>query len=438
MNTKMVMDTRVATPLNGNGKGQHSVDVAELMLSAETATLKRSVMRDLLKLAVAPDIISLAGGLPAGEFLPVEQLRICLDAVLRRDGLRALQYSPMHEPLRHWITGYMRSRGVACEPEQVFITNGAQQGLTILSRLLLDPGQPAVIEAVTFTGIQQVTAGRGAVVYTVPTDLRHGVDVDALEEAMRRQTRPRLAVVIPDFHNPLGVSLPAEKRARIAELAARYRVPVIEDDPYSALRFAGQPLLPVKAYDEAGMIFYLGSFSKVLAPASRLGWIVAPAHLLPRITVLRESIDLESSTMMQRAVSRFLEQGWLEPHLARFNAANRVRRDAMLASLEQHLGGFAVWTEPEGGLFVWVTLPEAVDAGDQLPAAIERQVAYVPGAAFAMDGGFRNTLRLNFSNVRPELIPTAIERLAGVVRKGDGGKEGNRENFRELVGGRER
>lgn len=415
----MVLATTVEAPVNGNGKGWHGVE--EITLSAETATLKRSVMRDLLKLVVAPDIISLAGGLPAGELLPVEQLRASLDAVLRRDGLRALQYSPMHEPLRRAIADRMRSRGVPCEPEQVFITNGAQQGLSILSRLLLDPGQPAVIEAITFTGIQQVTAGRGAALRTVPTDLRSGVDVDALEEAMRRQPRPRLAVVIPDFHNPLGVTLTAGKRARIAELAARYRVPVIEDDPYSALRFAGQPLPPIKAYDEAGMVFYLGSFSKMLAPASRLGWIVAPAHLLPRITVLRESVDLESSTLMQRAIGYFLEQGWLEPHLARFNAANCLRRDAMLAALEQHLGGWARWTAPEGGLFVWVTLPEGIDAWDLLPAAIERQVAYVPGAAFAVDGGFRNTLRLNFSNVQPELIPTAVQRLAGVVRRGTEG-----------------
>ena len=241
-------------PVNGNGRHGHAL---EPVLSAETTTLKRSVMRDLLKLTVAPDIISLAGGLPAGEFLPVEAFRECLDAVLRRDGMRALQYSPMHEPLRQWIAATMRARGVDCLAEQVFITNGAQQGLTILSRLFLDPGKPAVIEAVTFTGIQQVTAGRGAVVRTVPTDLTTGVDVDALEAAFRREPKPRLAVIIPDFHNPLGVSLTIEKRIRIAELAARYGVPVIEDDPYSSLRFEGRKLPPIKAFDEAGFVFYL-------------------------------------------------------------------------------------------------------------------------------------------------------------------------------------
>lgn len=415
MRVNSVVEGVVSAPANGNGNGWHGVKL-QPVLSAETATLKRSVMRDLLKLAVAPDIISLAGGLPAGELLPVDELRQCVDAVLRRDGMRAMQYSPMHEPLREWIAGYMARRGVDCRPEQVFITNGAQQGLAILSRLFLDPGEPAVIEAVTFTGVQQVTGGRGAIVRTIPTDLATGADVDALEMAFRQRPRPRLAVIIPDFHNPLGVSLSAEKRLRIAELAARYGVPVVEDDPYSALRFAGQPLPPIKAYDQDGLVFYLGSFSKILAPTARLGWIVAPAALLPKVTVLRESIDLESSTLIQRAVSLFLEQGLLDAHLARFNAANRLRRDALFAALEQHLGDVATWTRPEGGLFTWVTLPPAVDAWDMLADAVERQVAYVPGAAFAVEGGYRNTLRLNFSNVRPELIPVAVARLAEVVR----------------------
>ena len=373
-------------------------------------------MRDLLKLTVSPDIISLAGGLPAGEFLPVEAFRDCVDAVLRRDGMAALQYSPMHEPLREWIAAAMRARGVDCRAEHVFLTNGAQQGLTILSRLFLDPGAPAVIEAVTFTGIQQVTAGRGAVVRTVPTDLSSGVDVDALEAAFRRTPKPRLAVVIPDFHNPLGVSLTIEKRLRIAELAARYGVPVIEDDPYSSLRFEGRQLPPIKAFDEAGFVFYLGSFSKMLAPATRLGWIVAPAALMPRITVLRESIDLESSTLMQRAVCLFLERGLLDAHLQAITAANRQRCNLLLEALHLHLGDLATWTQPEGGLFVWVTLPKEVDAWDMLPEAIARQVAYVPGAAFAVEGGFRNTLRLNFSNVQPEKIPVAVERLAAVIQ----------------------
>jgi 2-aminoadipate transaminase len=371
----------------------------------------------MLSLTAAPDIISFAGGLPASEYLPVAQYRSCLNKVMERDQSRSMQYSPQFLPLREWIAAHMARRGLRCQPEQVFITNGAQQGLAILSRLLLDPGQPAVIEQVTFTGIQQVTVGRGADVRTVPTDLSTGVDVDALEEAFAQSPRPHLAVIIPDFHNPLGVSLTADKRQRIAELAARYNVPLIEDDPYSSLRFMGEPLLPVTAYDDAGITFYLGSFSKILAPAMRLGWIVAPLDLIPQITVLRESLDLESSILTQKAVYEFLSQGYLENHLATFNRANRERMEVLVDSLNIHLGDVATWTHPEGGLFIWVTLPEYVDTWEMLPRAIEHKVAYVPGGAFVVEGGYRNTMRLNFSNATPEKIREGIAQLAEVIHE---------------------
>lgn len=387
-----------------------------LALSTEASYLKRSVMRDLLSLATSPDILSLAGGLPASEYLPLDQYQQCLNQVLHREGARCMQYSPQYQPLREWIAGYMRRRGVDCDAQQVFITNGAQQGLTILSRLLLDPGQTAVIEAATFTGIQQVTAGRGAVARPVPTNLATGVDVAALEESFRQSPRPRLAVIIPDFHNPLGVTLSLEKRQQIAGLAARYGVPIIEDDPYSALRFMGDPLPPIKAFDEAGFVFYLGSFSKMLAPSVRLGWIVAPTTLIPKITVMRESIDLESSILTQEAVYEFCSQGLLDAHLQDFNAANRERRDALMAALREYLGEIASWTQPEGGLFVWLTLPEEIDTWALFEHAVEQKVIYIPGAAFAIDGSQRNAMRLNFSNLRPDAIQEAIRRLAEVIR----------------------
>jgi 2-aminoadipate transaminase len=369
-----------------------------------------------LGLAVDPGIVSLAGGLPASELLPTAELRACIDAVIERDGPRALQYSPPWEPLREWIATFMRSKGIACQPAEVFLTNGAQQGMALLSRLLLDRGQTAVIERVTFTGVQQVTAGRGAAVRLLPTDLQTGADMEALEEALRQEPRPRLIILIPDFHNPLGVSLSEEKRRRAASLAASYGVPLLEDDPYSPLRFEGRAVPPIKAFDTAGMVLYIGSFSKLIAPGIRLGWIVAPAELATPLTVLRESIDLESSALMQRAVALFLERGHLEPHLARLTGANRVRRDALTAALQEHLGDMATWTRPEGGLFVWVTLPQDIDTWESFEAALQRKVAYIPGAAFDVAGGSRNTLRLNFSNVSPERIPTAVERLARALK----------------------
>ena len=386
-------------------------------LSQTSTHMRRSVMRDLLGLAVSPDIISFAGGLPAADCLPLDQFRDCLDTVLRRDGPRALQYSPPFAPLRDWLAASMRSRGVDCAVENIVITNGAQQGLEIAARLFLDPGDAAVVEEVTFTGVRQAVDGRGALALTIPTDLATGVDVDSLEMALRSSPRPRLAILITDFHNPLSVSLSLEKRERIAALAAQYEVPIVEDDPYSPLRYAGAALPPIKAFDSAGAIIYVGSFSKMLAPAVRLGWIVAPAALIPQITVLRETIDLESSGLMQRAVFEFVSRGYLEPHLARLNAANRERQAALLAALDGRLGGVARWTAPQGGLFVWLTLPEGVDTWAMFEAAVARKVAYIPGAAFAVNGGHRNALRLNYSNVKPEAIAEGVKRLAEVITR---------------------
>jgi 2-aminoadipate transaminase len=386
------------------------------VLSREGTNLQRSVMRELLRFAVDPEIISLAGGLPASEFLPLDGLRECLDLVLAREGPKALQYSPQHLPLRAWIAEYMGSRGVSCTPEEVFITNGNQHGLAILSRLFLDPGAPAVIEEVTFTGVHQITVGRDADVRTVPTDLDSGVDVEAFEKALGREPRPRLAVLITDFHNPLGVSVAAENRGRLAEMAARYGVPLVEDDPYAPLRFGGDPLPPIKAHDEAGMVFYLGSFSKMLAPALRLGWMVAPAELIPRITTLRESFDLESSTLIQRAVAEYLARGLLPDHLTAISGAHGARCSAMLEALDQHLSGLARWSRPQGGVFVWASLPEEMDTAELFHLAIQKKVAYIPGGVFSVDGSTRNAVRLNFSNVKPEAIREGVARLSEVVR----------------------
>jgi 2-aminoadipate transaminase len=373
-------------------------------------------MRELLRFAVDPNVISLAGGLPASEHLPLEGLRESIDRVLTRDGPRALQYSPQLLELRAWIAEYMGSRGVRCTAEEVFITNGNQHGLAILSRLFMDPGDPTVIEEVTFTGIHQVTLGRDSAVRALPTDLDFGVEVEAFEEALKAAPAARFSVLITDFHNPLGVSVAEEKRGQLAELAARYQVPLIEDDPYAPLRFRGDDIPPIKAHDEAGMVFYLGSFSKMLAPALRLGWIVAPAELMQRITTLRESFDLESSTLYQRAVTDFLNRGMLEPHLEAISATHGERCDTMLGALDEHLSGVARWSKPDGGVFVWVSLPDHIDTTEMFHKAIEEKVAYIPGGVFSVDGSTKNALRLNFSNVTPETIREGVARLAGVVQ----------------------
>jgi len=376
-------------------------------------SLKRSVMRDLLKHAVDPNILSLAGGLPAADALPVAEYAECLQTVIARDGAKALQYAPMSAALREWIAGYMQQRGVACTPDQVFITNGNQQGLTILARLFLNPDDTALIENIVFTGVQQSVQAADARIIALPTDPVHGLDLDALETGMKRGAK--LAIVIPDFHNPLGVSLSSESRQRIADMAAHYGVPVIEDDAYSALRFAGSALAPVKAYDRAGWVFYLGSFSKMLAPGLRLGWMIVPEDLMPRIQVMREAIDLESSTLTQRAVAEYVTTYGLR-HLPRLRTLHHERYIALNHALETHFGERATWTHPEGGLFMWLTLNEPIDTWALLDRAIKAGVVYIPGNAFAIQGGADNTMRLNFSTLPADKIAQAVERLAEVIK----------------------
>ena len=395
------------------------MDTLTFPLSTVARQLQRSVMRDLIALASRPEVISFAGGLPAADCLPLEEIETCLDAVLTTEGRRALQYGPPYQPLREWIAELMRGRGVACDVENVFITNGAQQALEILARLLVDPGAPAVVEALTFTGIGQVMQAHGAALRTAALDLTDGVDPADLERALTAGGPARVAAVIPDFHNPTGASLPPASRPALAQAAARTGVPLIEDDPYSLLRYAGETRPPIKAYDEAGLVFYIGSFSKIGAPALRLGWIVAPRALVPRLMVLRESLDLESSQLLQRVAYELARRGYLAAHVQKLNDTNRVRRDAMLSALARELGDLATWTVPSGGLFLWVTLPAHLDTAALFPTALEHQVAYIPGVHFAAEGGYTNALRLNYSNASPERIDEGIRRLASVIRQTD-------------------
>jgi len=385
--------------------------------SQESAHVKRSVLRELLRHAVDPNIISLATGLPSSELLPTRQFDECVRTVIARDGASAMQYSPQIMPLREWLADYMTRRGVPSEAENIYITNGCQHNMSLLSRLFVNLGDTAVIEEITYVGVMQATGGHGAALRLVPSNLSTGVDIDALEAAFAQEPRPKLAILIPDFHNPLGVSITPEKRQRAAQLANQYQVPLVEDDPYSPLRFIGEMPAPIKHYDTDGYVFYSGSFSKILAPGVRCGWIVAPVDVVRYIERLREADDLETSTLIQRSIYEFLRRGWLEEHLAQLNEANKIRRDTLLAALDTHLGSYATWTEPEGGIFVWVTLPEHINTWDMVKDAIDHQVIYVPGGEFSVNGGYKNTMRLNFSNVSVANLSEGIRRLGGVIQK---------------------
>lgn len=372
-------------------------------------------MSDLAEVILRPGMISFATGLPPSGMLPTEALKECTQRVVERDGSQALQYGPPYAPLRQWIAEYMRGRGVECEPDNVFITNGAQQALDLVSQLFLDPDDVAVLERVTYMGFWQVALKR-ARPRPVGTDLRGGIDMDSLERAFAEEPSPRMAFLIADFHNPLGVSLSKTQREKVAALAAEHQVLVIEDDTYSLLRVEGETPPPIKAFDRDGWVFYCGSFSKVVAPAMRMGWTIVPTELLPTMYGMRESLDLQSSALTQRIVAEFLTQTDFPAHLERYRNLLRERRDAMLSGLRSYFSDLGSWTRPEGGFFIWLELPGGLDSMTLLHEAVERQVAFVPGTAFTAGDEAQSALRLSYSNVTPSQIEEGLPRLAGAVR----------------------
>lgn len=380
-----------------------------------THGMKRSVLRQMIAVTAQPGILSFAGGLPAPELFPNEAFAEAMAQVLR-DPL-SLQYGPPQAALKAQIVSLMAQRGVTCAPEQVFITTGAQQGLDVLTRFLLNPGGTMLLENIVYTGAQQVLAPFQPRILTVPTDLATGMDVDAIEAHLARGERPAYLYSITEAHNPLGVSLSQAKRHQLVEVAQQYGVPIVEDDPYGFLMYDDQPLPPLRALDETQVI-YLGSFSKILAPALRLGWMVAPVDLIPKLTVVKEMGDLESSVLIQRAAATFLASGHFPEHLARLKAEYRRRRDTMLTALDAHFPPEARWTRPRGGMFIWVELPGHVDTAALLDVAIaQEKVAFIPGHAFGVEPGCgRNSLRLNFSNATPDKIEDGIARLGRVIR----------------------
>ena len=382
-------------------------------LAAWTRAIRRSALQDLLIATASEDVISLALGLPAADLFPGAALGAAVARLLDRDP-RALQYGPPSSELRDFVVALMRRRGVACAPEQVFLTAGAQQGMSLLARLLLEPGSTVMLEDHCYTGFQQVLAPHAVRIVAMPTRLETGLDVGAVERALQGGIRPALLYAMADGHNPIGASMPVEERKRLVGLARSYGVPILEDDAYGMMSYDGEEPPALRAFD-ADWVFHVGSFSKTLAPALRTGWIVAPERFLGPLASLKESSDIDTATLGQRAVAAFVASGAFEEHVARLRTEYARRRDAMFAALQRCFGTGARWSHPRSGFFIWVDLPEGVDAGRLFEVALERErVAFVPGAAFAVEGAVpaRSALRLNFSFPPPERIEEGVARIA--------------------------
>lgn len=397
-----------------------------------TQHLTSSVIRELLKYTQRPEMISFAGGLPAPEVFPITQFAAACQKVLKESGAAALQYSTTegYPPLREMIARHVARYGIKAEPENVVITAGSQQALDLIAKLLINPGDRILVEAPTYLGALQAFNVFGAEYVSVPTD-EDGLQTDRLDEALR--SGPKFMYVLPNFQNPGGVTLSLERRRLLVALADKHGIPIVEDDPYGQLRYEGEHIPTLLVLDREtrgirddngynlGNVIYMSTFSKTLAPGLRLGWIIAPVEVIARLVQLKQGADLHTSTFAQMVAYEVARGGFLDQHIHLIRQVYRERRDVMLEALQTHFPAEVTWTHPEGGLFLWVRLPEGMNCHTLLEAALKVNVAFVPGTAFFTPDVPRDEagryFRLNFSNMKPEWIQEGIRRLGVAVRE---------------------
>ncbi len=398
----------------------------EYRYAHRTQKMGSSVIRELLKFTEQPDIISFAGGLPAPEVFPLKEFQEACNQVLTDHGPQALQYSTTegHLPLREMIARHNARYSVRVTSDNIMITSGSQQALDFIGRLFINRGDYVVVESPTYLGALQAWNAYGAQYISVPSD-ENGMIVDQLEEALR--IGPKFIYVLPNFQNPSGSTMSLERRKRLVLLADQYGVPIVEDDPYGQLRYDGEHIPSVATLDSryrnedngeyTGNVIYLSTFSKLLAPGLRLAWVIAPPQVIRRLVMTKQAADLHTSSFNQHVAYEVAKGGFLDEHVKVIRATYKERRDVMLELMDELFPSDVRWTKPQGGMFLWGMMPENVDAAEVLKVAIERKVAFVPGAAFHPNGGGKNTMRLNFSFSSPENIREGISRLALTLKE---------------------
>ena len=380
-------------------------------LARRAHKMNPSVIREILKVTEKPGIISFAGGLPSPKTFPVDAFAAACEAVLRTDGRAALQYASSEglPALREWIAAQLPWD---VSPDQVLITTGSQQGLDLVAKVLIDEDSKVLVETPTYLGALQAFSPMEPTAVSVASD-DEGVLVDDL---VAKAKDARFIYLLPNFQNPTGRTMSEARRAAVSAAAAHAGLPIVEDNPYGELWFDEEPPLPLTARNPEGCI-YLGSFSKVLAPGLRLGFLVAPKAIYPKLLQAKQAVDLHTPSFTQRMVAEVLKGGFLSRHVPTIRALYKQQRDAMLAALEREMAGLDVqWNRPVGGMFLWVRLPEGMDAVQLLPQAVERGVAFVPGAAFYAEQGDPRTLRLSFVTASVEQINIGMAALAQAVR----------------------
>lgn len=389
-----------------------------MRFSKRIVHMDTSAVREVLALTAKPDIISFAGGLPAPESFPLEELCRASDKVYRTNGRAALQYGPSEglRSLREKLAQRHRDQGIACGADDVLIVSGSQQGLDLAGKVFLEPGDLVICEDPTYTAALTVFRSYECGFLPIETD-DDGMILEDLERKLAEHPDAKLMYVIPTFQNPTGKTWSLERRKGVLALAERYGIPILEDDPYGALRYEGEAVPSLKSMDTAGLVTYMGSFSKILSPGIRLGWLIAAPELLEKYASAKECTDLQASTISQMVVDAYWEDCGLDGNICRLNELYRGRRDLMLSLLASEFPAETRWPHPCGGLFLWVTLPEQIDTTALMPVMTEHKVAYIPGVSFFAGENVHNCLRLNFSNATDAHIRQGMETMGRLFRE---------------------
>ncbi len=388
------------------------------LLAKRMNAMKASEIREILKITQRPEVISFAGGLPAPELFPLEEMKHVAELVLNESGRKALQYSTTEgfEPLREQIARRMNGKfGTQVSCENILITSGSQQALDFSGKLFLDEGDIILCESPTYLAAISAFKAYQPQFIEVPTD-ENGMIMADLEEMIKKH-RIKFIYVIPDFQNPTGRTWSLERRKQLIEVANRYEIPVIEDNPYGELRFEGAILPAIKSFDQKGLVVFVSTFSKTFCPGLRIGWIAADSHFIEKYVLIKQGADLHTSSISQREIAKYLELYDFEAHIRKIIQVYRNRRNAIVDAMQAHFPSDLVFTRPQGGLFTWVELPKTMKAVELLHHAIQQEVAFVPGDSFFPNRIVENTFRLNYSNMPDERIYEGIQRLAKVIRQ---------------------
>ena len=387
--------------------------------SSRMDLLKGSAIRELLALANKPEILSFAGGMPAPELFPVDKIKAATDAVLNEAGQVALQYSSTNgfEHFRQQIADRMEAKlNIKTSADNILVTSGSQQGLDYSARVFVNPGDTVIIESPSYLGALNAFKACEPNFVAIPTD-GDGMIMEELEKVLATTENVKMIYVIPDFQNPSGRTWPLERRKQFMDIVNKYEIPVVEDNPYGELRFEGEYLPALKSMDTKGLVVFLGTFSKILAPGYRLGWVCADGEILQKYNFLAQAASLQASTEAQLVVSKFIDMYDLDEHVATIKECYRKRRDVMIQTMEREFPPEAKFTHPNGGLFTWVELPEYINTNEMAKQCLARNVAYVPGDGFFPDAGHNNCIRLNYSCMPEDKIEQGMTILGQVIKE---------------------